>query len=104
MILTAFTASRLQLTSIETAHEGELPVDQTQLLVVRPVQHDVVTSSVETLQRIAGELGHAEGAEGQVLEGRLELGADVPARGNVVWVPEHLDVLVESLQVVFGVL
>lgn len=92
------------LTSIEAAHESELSVDEAQLLVVRPVEHNIVTGSVQTFQRISVELGHAEGAEGQVREGRLEVGADVPARGNMVWVPEHLDILVESLQVMFGVL
>lgn len=72
--------------------------------MVRPVEDNVVTGTIQTLHRIPLELGYAERAEGQVGERGLQLGADVTARGDVIRVPENLDVLVKRLQVLFGVL
>ncbi|KUI63669.1 hypothetical protein VM1G_12024 [Cytospora mali] len=89
---------------VETAHKGNLVVDQAQLLVVGPEKHDIVVGTVEGLQRVPRHLGQAEGAESQVLETGLELGGDVLAGRCVVRVAEHLDVLVESLKGMLGVL
>lgn len=88
---------------VKATHEGNLVVDQTQLLVVCPKEHNVVMGTIERLQGIPGHLGQAEGAECQVLETGLKLGSDVLAGGCVVRVAEHLDVLMESLEGVLGV-
>lgn len=71
--------------------------------MVRPVQYDVVAGTVQGLQRILGEFGHAKCAL-QIRKGSLKLGTEIATSGYVVRVSEHLDVLVESLEVVFGVL
>lgn len=99
-----FSPKRFRLTSIEAAHESNLVIHNTQLLVVRPEEHDIIVRAVQGLQSISRQLGQAECAQRQVRERRLELGANLLARWGVIRVSEYLDVLVEGLQVVFGVL
>lgn len=51
-----------RLTSIETTHESKLSVHHAELLVVGPEEHHIVTSSVQSLERILGQLGQAKSA------------------------------------------
>lgn len=92
------------IAGVKTAHERDLVVDQAQLLVVSPEEHNVVVGTVEGLKGVSGHLGQAEGAERQVLEASLDLGGDVLAGRGVVRVSEHLDVLVKGLEGMLGVL
>lgn len=81
-----------QLTQIEAAHEGYLGINQAQLLVVCPIQDHIVARAIERLQSVAAELGQVEGVQGQVLEPLLEVCLEVMAAGQVVGMPEDLDV------------
>lgn len=89
---------------VEATHEGNVVVNQAELLVVGPEQHDIIVSTVEGLQAVPGHLGQAESAEGQVVEGSVDLSANVLLGGHVIRMPENPDVLVEFLQGVLGVL
>lgn len=89
---------------VEATHEGNVVVNQAELLVVGPEQHDIIVSTVEGLQAVPGHLRQAEGTKGQVVEGSVDLGVNVLLGGHVIRVPEDLDVLVELLQRVLGVL
>lgn len=89
---------------VEATHEGNVAVNQAQLLVVGPEEHDIVVSTIESLQAVPRHLGQAESAKGQVVEGAVNLSVDVLLGGHVIRMPEDLDVLVELLQRVLGVL
>lgn len=44
---------------IETAHESDLPVDQAQLLVMGPIQNDILVHAVQAIQGTFGHLCEA---------------------------------------------
>lgn len=89
---------------VEATHEGNVAVNQAQLLVVGPEKHDIIVSTIKSLQAVSGHLGQAESAKGQVVEGAVDLRVNVLLGGHVIRMPENLDVLMELLQRVLGVL
>jgi hypothetical protein len=71
---------------------------------VCPIQHHIVAGAVQRRQSVFGELGEVKGPQGEVLEARLKLCFDVISGWMVVRVSEDLDIRVQSLQCMFGML
>lgn len=88
---------------IEAAHKCHLSVDKAQLFMMSPVEHHIVLHPVQGLYGILGGLGKVERVEGQVPKG-LKGSLCIVSVGMMIGVSEHLDVWVESLQGVLGVL
>jgi hypothetical protein len=74
---------------------------------MRPVQHGVLGSAVETLEHILGRSGEVECLQTKVLQARvdfLEPLDDVVTAWVVVRMPKDLDIRMEGFQGMFGVL
>lgn len=67
-----------------------------------PEQDHVVGASVESLECVTRDLGEVGGP--QVLEALEEAGQDLVASGDMVGVPKDLDVWVQRLEGMLGVL
>lgn len=90
------------LTHVQSSHKGNPAIDEAQLLVMGPEQDHVVGASIESLECVARDLGEVGGP--QVLETLDKAGQDLVASGDMVRVPKDLDVWVQRLEGVLGVL
>lgn len=61
-----------RLTHIQTAHEGDLPINKTEFLMMGPEEDHIIRPAIESLERILRGLEEISGVESQVLEARLE--------------------------------
>jgi hypothetical protein len=96
--------SRLQLTHVEAAHEGDLLVYDAKFFVMGPEEHDVITGSVDGLDGIAAEFGQVEDVQREIPKLLSEVFLDVAAAWDMIRVAEDLDVGMQSFQCMFGVL
>lgn len=55
-------------TKIETTHECNVTIDKAEFLVVRPVEDDVVSNSIDTFQRICTKSGSTRSIELETLK------------------------------------
>lgn len=88
------------LTHIQTAHEDELAIHNTELLVMGPEQDAVAEGAVQRCQRVGRGLGQRHGVQRHA---RKAVG-DILLVRDMVRVSEHLNVRVQSLQGMLGVL
>lgn len=90
------------LTHVQPSHKGNPAIDEAQLLVMSPEQDHVVRASIESLKRVARDLGEVCGP--QVLEALEKARQDLVASRDMVGVPKDLDVWVQCLEGMLGVL
>lgn len=90
------------LTHVQPSHKGNPAIDEAQLLVMSPEQDHVVRASIESLKRVARDLGEVGGP--QVLEALEKARQDLVASRDMVGVPKDLDVWVQCLEGMLGVL
>jgi hypothetical protein len=55
-------------TQIKSTHEGSFTVDQTEFLMVSPIQNNAFVHSIHSLEGITGEFRDTGGVQGQVLQ------------------------------------
>lgn len=94
--------AHLGRTHVQPSHKGNPAIDETQLLVMSPEQDHVVGASIESLESVARDFGKISGP--QVLKTLDYAGQDLVASGNMIRVSKDLDVWVQSLEGMLGVL
>lgn len=71
---------------------------------MRPKQDDIITRAVQGLQGIATKLGETEASKRHVLKAGFNVRGNVIPAWVVVWMPEDLDVRMQSFQGMLRVL
>lgn len=99
-VLVGVPASEAQ---VQAAHECHSAVDQAELLVVCPVENDIVVHAVYTLDCLPRHPSQRGSIEREVLEGRCYRSSEFLGVRKVVGMTENCDVGVEVFQMVLCV-
>jgi hypothetical protein len=88
---------------IQATHESDLTVNQAQLLVVGPVQNDIVVHSVQAFQSILGHLGETSRIKRHVLQRCSDIRCQLLAIRQMIGVAEDCNIRVEVFKSMLGV-
>lgn len=99
-VLVGVPASEAQ---VQASHECHSAVDQAELLVVCPVENDIIVHAVYALDCLPGHLGQRSSIEREMLEGRSYGRSEFLGVRKVVGMAENCDVGVEVFQMVLCV-
>lgn len=88
---------------VQASHECHAAIDQAKLLVVCPVENDVVIHAIYTLDCFPGHLSQRSSIEREVLEGRSYRSSEFLGVRKVVGMAENCNIGMEVFQMVLCV-
>jgi hypothetical protein len=90
-------------THIQTAHERDLSINETQLFMVSPVEDDIVVHAVQCMQCIIPDIRQLERLQGEILDAGQDLRLDNLSTESMIRMTEDGDVGMQCLESFFGV-
>ena len=88
---------------VQTAHKGDVPIDETELLMMSPVQNHVIVHTIKSLQGVLGHLGETGGVERQVLKRTCDRGCQLLPVWQVIRMAENSNIGMQIFQMMFSV-